>query len=531
MTVQKSLFQNGSKSTRLIEFVPLSKIELSEHNPRRTWDEKHIIRLAELIEQNGYDGTDAIKCYEEGGKYKCFAGSNRFKACQKINRDSMPVFLYEGYTPEEIWRMAYDDNEQEGVQLQFSPVDVWLDYKDKADKGWTQQKIARTLSVSQTNVAFRINFAEWGADVHKKFITNDSLKEGHARELRELLQCNILGTQSSILCEIIDAVTKRYTNPTSKNFKNKVEEYNRAIRAAKEYAEQLSGEWKEQFIERIKDERSAAIIANQGRIFLEKQRQSAEKEYNRKRAELDALEKERLEKEKQLEKESKIKAVSDRLFLGDSRKEAERFPMGIKLVFTDPPYGTDFQSNHRNATSKNKKIKGDSSIEDALGLSKSVMQKLWPKMAEDSAVLMWCDWEHEPEFRATLKEVGFTIKNSIIWHKSNHNMGDLKGAFGVKHERLIFAIKGRPVLNTRLPDVLHGDAFLPTEHPTPKPIDLIGRIIESLTLEQDIVADPFMGSGATGVPSVRMNRIFYGCEIDKEWWEDANKFVIKEISQ
>jgi DNA modification methylase len=93
----------------------------------------------------------------------------------------------------------------------------------------------------------------------------------------------------------------------------------------------------------------------------------------------------------------------------------------------------------------------------------------------------------------------------------------------------LYAIKGRPILSNRLPDVLRGNEFLNSEHPTKKPIDLIMSIIESLTMEGDIIVDPFMGSGSTGVGAVRTNRVFYGCDKERKWWEDSISNIQKEI--
>ena len=58
-------------------------------------------------------------------------------------------------------------------------------------------------------------------------------------------------------------------------------------------------------------------------------------------------------------------------------------------------------------------------------------------------------------------------------------------------------------------------------HPTQKPEKLLERIISASTKEQDIVLDPFMGSGTTGAVAKRMNRKFIGIEQDEKYFSIA----------
>lgn len=65
------------------------------------------------------------------------------------------------------------------------------------------------------------------------------------------------------------------------------------------------------------------------------------------------------------------------------------------------------------------------------------------------------------------------------------------------------------------------------QHPTPKPIDLIEKYIILSTKENDIVLDPFMGSGSTGVACVNTNRNFIGIELDQKYFEIAKERIYK----
>ena len=59
------------------------------------------------------------------------------------------------------------------------------------------------------------------------------------------------------------------------------------------------------------------------------------------------------------------------------------------------------------------------------------------------------------------------------------------------------------------------------KHPTQKPIGLLKHLIKIASNEGNIVLDPFMGVGSTGVAALRMDRRFVGIEIEKEYFEAA----------
>ena len=62
-----------------------------------------------------------------------------------------------------------------------------------------------------------------------------------------------------------------------------------------------------------------------------------------------------------------------------------------------------------------------------------------------------------------------------------------------------------------------------TDHPAQFPVELIERLILSMTKEGDRVFDPFLGSGTTIVAAVKNNRYGYGCEIEKKYIDIAHK--------
>ena len=66
-------------------------------------------------------------------------------------------------------------------------------------------------------------------------------------------------------------------------------------------------------------------------------------------------------------------------------------------------------------------------------------------------------------------------------------------------------------------------------HPTQKPVAVMEWLIKHLTNENDVVLDPFMGSGSTGVACKHLNRGFIGCELEKEYFEISKHRILGGI--
>jgi site-specific DNA-methyltransferase (adenine-specific) len=69
------------------------------------------------------------------------------------------------------------------------------------------------------------------------------------------------------------------------------------------------------------------------------------------------------------------------------------------------------------------------------------------------------------------------------------------------------------------------------EHPTEKPISLMCEIIEKFTNPGDLILDPFMGSGSTGVAAVRLGRRFIGIERDRRYFDIAAERISDALAR
>jgi DNA modification methylase len=231
------------------------------------------------------------------------------------------------------------------------------------------------------------------------------------------------------------------------------------------------------------------------------------------------IKKEEKIEETRKEKNEIIKQVEaieiSNVFNGDSINFIDKIDFKVKCVITDPPYGMNYISNRRTASEKDKGISNDENLDLAIETVNKVFTKLYNKMEQNSALFCFIGWKQEKYFIELIEDIGFEVKNVLIWNKNNHGTGDLIYSFAPKHERIIYATKGKVKLNYRHPDVLEG-SDIRTSHPTSKPIDLLKKLIESTTLQNDIIVDPFAGHGSTGIAAKELNRNYWLCELDYE---------------
>ena len=187
----------------------------------------------------------------------------------------------------------------------------------------------------------------------------------------------------------------------------------------------------------------------------------------------------------------------------------------VDAIITDPPYGMDYRSNYRKE--KYEKISNDND----LSFLDDFFQKCDKLLKDDTHIYCFCSWHHIDKFKIAFEKY-FTLKNVIVWEKNNTSMGDLKGSYAPKHEFILFGHKGRRLRNgKRLPDILQANRTGNKLHPTQKPISLLQIFVEQSSNENEIILDPFMGSGSTGVAALNTNRKFIGIELDGKYFNIA----------
>lgn len=224
----------------------------------------------------------------------------------------------------------------------------------------------------------------------------------------------------------------------------------------------------------------------------------------------------------------------------------------IDLIFADPPY----RLSNGGITCKAGKIalvdKGDwdksQGFEEDYKFTYSWL-KLCREVLKQSGSI-WISGTPHNIFQVgyALQSLGFHIMNEITWFKPNAPPNLSCRYFAHAHESLIWAKKSKDAKHTFNYEVMKSwnDRISPAgkqmrsvwsipltppeeknngRHPTQKPLELMRRIILSSSREEDVVLDPFTGSGTTGVIAKEFGRKFVGVEIEKEFCDLAIKRI------
>lgn len=126
-----------------------------------------------------------------------------------------------------------------------------------------------------------------------------------------------------------------------------------------------------------------------------------------------------------------------------------------------------------------------------------------------------------------LQNVGFKLHEILVWKKGMHTPQQY---YLRNVEFILFMRKGKAkyINNMGTFSLIEikgkqGDKM----HPSEKPTELMDVFIENSTKQGELVLDPFMGSGTTGVSCMNFNREFIGIELDEKYYDVSKKRLDK----
>jgi DNA modification methylase len=180
------------------------------------------------------------------------------------------------------------------------------------------------------------------------------------------------------------------------------------------------------------------------------------------------------------------------------------------MVFTDPPYGVNYQSNMRTKTEKFDVLEND-----------NVFITEWINnlpLFSKGFVFVWTSWKVLKQWMEFCEPIG-ELSNLIIWDKGGGGIGDLKKTFSTDFEVALVYNRGAEITGKRLGSVwsIGKDGSTKYLHPTQKPVELAATAIENITIKNENILDLFLGSGSTMVASHQLKRKCYGMELDPKY--------------
>ena len=211
-------------------------------------------------------------------------------------------------------------------------------------------------------------------------------------------------------------------------------------------------------------------------------------------------------------------------------------PRSIDLILTDPPYnlGKFMKDRATNLKRMRSNYFGAAGWDD-LDFSEwsSSMDSFFEEASRvirvgGSMIVFMAIIKVETIIQLAVKH-GFYYKTTGIWHKTNpmprnmnlHYINSTEAwvYFTYKNRTGTFNNEGKAVHDFYETSVTPAGERTFGNHPTQKPVVLLSQMVKLLSNEGDIVFDPFMGSGSTGVAAVSSGRYFIGSEISEDYCE------------
>ncbi len=212
----------------------------------------------------------------------------------------------------------------------------------------------------------------------------------------------------------------------------------------------------------------------------------------------------------------------------------------IDLILTDPPYNlSNYSTGNMKFTWRseinNDLAKWDKDIFNPQDVKEEFIRILKPtgNLFIFTSYNLLGEWHKifDPEFDTF---------QFMVWHKTNPVPKFRKAGFLNSCELIICCWNKGHTWNFGKQKEMHNFIESPIcmgkertkepKHPTQKPIKILKHIIKIASNPENLVLDPFMGVGSTGVAALEMNRNFLGIEIDKTYFKASEK-RIKPIEQ
>jgi site-specific DNA-methyltransferase (adenine-specific) len=219
----------------------------------------------------------------------------------------------------------------------------------------------------------------------------------------------------------------------------------------------------------------------------------------------------------------------NKIYHGDCLEWMKEIENGsIDLLLTDPPYNVSQKSNFHTMGRKGVDFgewdKGFNQS-DWLGLACG-------KVRTGGSAIVFNDYKNIGLMKDTLEAKDFTIKQLIIWKKTNPMPRNRDRLYVTSIEIALWAVKGKGWAFNRQRQTYENAIFespvvnhKQRSHPTQKPLSIIEELVKIHSSAGDVILDPFMGSGTTAMAAIKTGRNFMGVEKEFEYVEIANKRI------
>jgi len=229
-------------------------------------------------------------------------------------------------------------------------------------------------------------------------------------------------------------------------------------------------------------------------------------------------------------------AKNCQLILGDSSDHIKKLPSkSVDLILTDPPYNLGLYSTGNIKVAWRKDFNNDVAEWDKNGFIPSdwvddFVRILSPK----GTIFAFTTYNLLGKWHAAFDPI-FDTFQFVVWHKTNPTPKFRRAGFLNSCELVVCMWNKGHTWNFTKQSEMHNFIESPIcmgkeriqkpFHPTQKPIRILKHLINIASNPGDVICDPFMGVGSTGVAAIELNRRFIGIEIDPLYFEAAERRI------
>lgn len=222
---------------------------------------------------------------------------------------------------------------------------------------------------------------------------------------------------------------------------------------------------------------------------------------------------------------------------GDTLKLIKTIPSSsVDLIIADPPFGISFKDNLSSYDRREELV-----LEGYVEVPKEDYPKFtdtWIResariLKETGSIYIFSSFQNLCIVRKAMASYNLELINEIIW-KYQLAVPQVR-KFRMSHYIILFAVKDRKKYTWNRIEMHPEDVWIinrkfwkgEKKTPTKLPLELVLKIMRFSSNENDLVFDPFAGSGTVGVACKVLNRRYLGFEINKKFCQ----FAIKRINQ
>lgn len=220
----------------------------------------------------------------------------------------------------------------------------------------------------------------------------------------------------------------------------------------------------------------------------------------------------------------------------DSRDIIKRIPdNSIDLILTDPPYNLAPHSTGNIPLPGRSAMNNDIAAWDRIDFNPEEWAEDFIRILKPTGNLFIFTSYNQLGRWYNCLDHRFDTSNFMVWHKTNPAPKIFKAGFLNSCELIFTCWNKKHTWNFISQAEMHNFIQSPIcmaperlqnpKHPAQKPITILKKIIEIASNSKDIIFDPFMGVGSTGVAALDLGRRFIGIELDADYFQAARKRI------